>query len=240
MTFVFLSSRPRLITAPALVAVQKRCVHATQSSLGQHQAGETPIKAKNVPVFTFAKSMVTRSKRRLYVWGYASLGALGEPQFIEPLAGTQLANVVQQRTPWRLRWVDRMDAEVSHVACGNGFSLIAISDAKELKGHHLFGTGMNTHSQIGVHLQGRRRHSAAPASHSSTSFSRCTSICRSTAAAAKKKNNSAYWTSRAAARTRSCSPTRASSRSAATCTASALGRSSTTRSASAIRRSFRT
>jgi hypothetical protein len=53
------------------------------------------------------------------------------------------------RKPWRLRWADRIDADVSHVACGNGFSLIAIRDSKDIKGHHLFGTGINTHSQIG-------------------------------------------------------------------------------------------
>lgn len=39
----------------------------------------------------------------------------------------------------------------THVACGNGFSLIAIKNSKTLKGHNLFGTGMNTESQIGVH-----------------------------------------------------------------------------------------
>ena len=50
-----------------------------------------------------------------------------------------------------MRWVDRVDAEVKHVACGNGFSLIAISNSKHLKGHNLFGTGINTQSQIGVH-----------------------------------------------------------------------------------------
>ena len=53
------------------------------------------------------------------------------------------------RKPWRLRWADRIDADVSHVACGNGFTLIAIRDSKNIKGHHLFGTGINTQSQIG-------------------------------------------------------------------------------------------
>ena len=56
-----------------------------------------------------------------------------------------------QRKPWRLRWVDRISADVKHIACGNGFSLISISDSKYLKGDHLFGTGINTTSQIGVH-----------------------------------------------------------------------------------------
>jgi alpha-tubulin suppressor-like RCC1 family protein len=53
--------------------------------------------------------------------------------------------------PWRLKWVDRTSAELTHVACGNGFSLIAISKSKHEKGHCLYGTGMCTESQIGVH-----------------------------------------------------------------------------------------
>ena len=54
------------------------------------------------------------------------------------------------RKPWRLRWSDRIDADVTHVACGNGYSLIAIKDSKFLKGDHLFGSGINTQSQIGL------------------------------------------------------------------------------------------
>lgn len=37
------------------------------------------------------------------------------------------------------------------MACGNGFSLISISNSIHFKGHNLFGTGINTQSQIGVH-----------------------------------------------------------------------------------------
>lgn len=48
--------------------------------------------------------------------------------------------------------MDRLDATLTNVACGSGFSLIATSGTKQLKGHHLFGTGMNTQSQIGHHL----------------------------------------------------------------------------------------
>jgi alpha-tubulin suppressor-like RCC1 family protein len=53
--------------------------------------------------------------------------------------------------PWRLRWVDKESAELTHVACGNGFSLFSISNCKSQRGHALYGTGMNTQSQIGVH-----------------------------------------------------------------------------------------
>ena len=58
---------------------------------------------------------------------------------------------IRVNRPWRLRWVDKENAQLTHVACGNGFSLIAISGSKTHRGHHLFGTGMCTQSQIGVH-----------------------------------------------------------------------------------------
>ena len=53
-----------------------------------------------------------------------------------------------------MRWVDREDADLTNIACGNGFSLIAVSGCKNLKGHNLLGTGMNTQSQLGVHGTG--------------------------------------------------------------------------------------
>jgi hypothetical protein len=58
--------------------------------------------------------------------------------------------VYNQRKPWRLRWADRIHADVKHIACGNGFSLVSISNSRYLKGEHLFGTGINTQSQIGT------------------------------------------------------------------------------------------
>ncbi len=114
---------------------------------------ETPLKFKNVPTYSFVntnKKNETKTKERLYVWGYASLGALGEPRFLRTSNGSQ-NKILRMRKPWRLRWVDRIDADLTNVACGNGFSLIAISNSKTLKGHNLFGTGMNIQSQIGVH-----------------------------------------------------------------------------------------
>ncbi len=121
---------------------------------------ESPLKFKNVPVYSFVNNNnnnnnkqtknETKSKERLYVWGYAALGALGEPQFLRPLKENQ-NRIYKMRKPWRLRWVDRINADLTHVACGNGFSLISISNSKTLRGHNLFGTGMNTQSQIGVH-----------------------------------------------------------------------------------------
>ena len=75
---------------------------------------------------------------------------LGEPEFLRPVKDRP--RVYHKHKPWRLRWCDRVDAEVTHVACGNGFSLIATSNTSGLKGHHLFGTGMNIQSQIGIFL----------------------------------------------------------------------------------------
>lgn len=61
--------------------------------------------------------------------------------------------IFTQRRPWRLKWIDKHNADVTRVACGNGFSMFAISGSKLHKGghHYLFGMGMNTQSQIGVH-----------------------------------------------------------------------------------------
>ncbi len=50
---------------------------------------ESPLKFKNVPVYSFvtgdpSKKRPTRSKERLYVWGYAGLGALGRlPKYLD-------------------------------------------------------------------------------------------------------------------------------------------------------------
>lgn len=77
------------------------------------------------------------------------MGALGEPQFLRPL--NKLSRVYRVRKPWRLRWCDRTDARVLNVACGNGFSLMVVAGDTRYKGDKLYGTGMNTQSQIGVH-----------------------------------------------------------------------------------------
>ena len=61
------------------------------------------------------------------------------------------SRVYRVRQPWRLKWADKVQAEPTHVACGNGFSLIAAANSFGHKGHQLFGTGINTESQIGVH-----------------------------------------------------------------------------------------
>lgn len=44
---------------------------------------EIPIKHKNVPVYSFINpnARTERTKERLYVWGYAGVGALGSLQF---------------------------------------------------------------------------------------------------------------------------------------------------------------
>lgn len=53
--------------------------------------------------------------------------------------------------PWRLRWVDRNHAELAHIACGNGFSLFSVTNSRLQRGHALYGMGICTRSQVGVH-----------------------------------------------------------------------------------------
>jgi alpha-tubulin suppressor-like RCC1 family protein len=131
----------------------KNSLHSS-SFLNKELNESLKSKYKNTPVYTFAQkprnSNRTGIKDRIFVWGYAGTGALGEASFLQPKGKVENPKY-NQRKPWRLKWTDNVDADPIHVACGNGFSLIATSNTQDLKGHHLFGTGMNTDSQIGVH-----------------------------------------------------------------------------------------
>lgn len=79
----------------------------------------------------------------------------GESEFLVPTRGQY--QILRQRKPWRLKWIDKQHADPIHVACGNGFSLFSISGSVDFKGHHLFGMGMNTESQIGVHEENNKK-----------------------------------------------------------------------------------
>lgn len=132
----------------------KNGLHSSPFLLSKELNEKLSSKYKNTPVYTFAQKPRNSNrvgiKDRIFVWGYAGTGALGESSFLKPKFKIDTPKY-HQRKPWRLKWADRVDADPIHVACGNGFSLIATSSTQDLKGHHLFGTGMNTESQIGVH-----------------------------------------------------------------------------------------
>jgi alpha-tubulin suppressor-like RCC1 family protein len=78
---------------------------------------------------------------------------LGEKQFLRP-DQKDVPKVYRVRKPWRLRWVDLTNAKVVQVACGNGFSLLVVAGDSKYFGDRLYGTGMNSCSQIGVQKVG--------------------------------------------------------------------------------------
>ncbi|KAL5014995.1 hypothetical protein ScPMuIL_009265 [Solemya velum] len=83
---------------------------------------------------------------RVYVWGCASTGALGIKTYMKP-EKNQIPLTSMHR-PARLRFLDIHDIKVTDVSCGYGFTLFV---TKSRRGHRVFGTGVNTDSQIGFH-----------------------------------------------------------------------------------------
>ncbi|XP_047001017.1 RCC1-like G exchanging factor-like protein [Schistocerca americana] len=103
--------------------------------------------SKLLPVFQYPVS--SRSIRRVYVWGLAEHGALGNALECTKSKRTPLKSV---RHPNRLHFAEKH--KIVDIACGYGFTAFAV-DAKD--GYKVFGCGINTDSQIGYHAP-RRDH----------------------------------------------------------------------------------
>ena len=58
------------------------------------------------------------------------------------------APVLGQERPARLRFMDENHFEVYDLACGFGFTLFALKNDKK---YEVYGTGINTDSQLGLH-----------------------------------------------------------------------------------------
>lgn len=97
------------------------------------------------PEHKFARNKPT--DRRIYAWGFAATGALGVLQSLKQQAKKQ-AHVLKH--PSRQSFAERR--EVIDCASGYGFSLFACKREKD--NISLFGTGLNTDSQIGFHKLG--------------------------------------------------------------------------------------
>lgn len=97
------------------------------------------------PTFVFPKPKPT--DRRLYVWGYAGYGALGNERFVKK-AKKAFCRIVHH--PTRQSFAERR--YVLDAASGYGFSLFACKIEDD--GYTLFGSGLNTDSQIGFHKLG--------------------------------------------------------------------------------------
>ncbi|KAI5634820.1 regulator of chromosome condensation (RCC1) repeat domain-containing protein [Phthorimaea operculella] len=104
-----------------------------------------PNEDEDLPIFQYPVSK--SSDRRIYVWGLAETGALG----IHLPRGKRGRKAYKNNFtlawhPMRSGFAERFD--VTQVACGYGFTLAAIKTNEQ---HKVFGTGINTDSQIGYH-----------------------------------------------------------------------------------------
>ena len=72
---------------------------------------------------------------------------LGVKSYLKPQLRHQNM-VLNQHRPARLRFMDENDFACYDIACGFGFTLFAV---KEKYRYSVYGTGINTDSQLGLH-----------------------------------------------------------------------------------------
>ncbi|XP_044285998.1 RCC1-like G exchanging factor-like protein [Varanus komodoensis] len=100
------------------------------------------------PIVQYVGAQAKR-KDRVFVWGFSYSGALGIPSFVVPDAAWKKRRRVQA-TPYRLE----LEEKISSVACGYGFTLLSSRKTDLTK---VWGTGLNTDSQIGYHQSRKDR-----------------------------------------------------------------------------------
>ncbi|XP_047520237.1 RCC1-like G exchanging factor-like protein isoform X1 [Pieris napi] len=104
-----------------------------------------PKEEELLPIFQYPVSK--SSDRRVYVWGLAETGALGLHMPNKRRAKKSYINDFKLAWhPMRSSFCERFD--VTQIACGYGFTVAAIKTNEQ---HKVFGTGINTDSQIGYH-----------------------------------------------------------------------------------------
>ncbi|XP_033099714.1 RCC1-like G exchanging factor-like protein [Anneissia japonica] len=97
--------------------------------------------AEELPVYQFSGDHRQR-KHRVYVWGNSVTGSLGVPTFVKPKPNVPIRK--KQTAPYLLFFEEK----ITDVACGYGFSLFSSNGPTSSK---LWGTGINTDSQLGYH-----------------------------------------------------------------------------------------
>lgn len=95
-------------------------------------------------VYDFPKS--SQTDHRVYVWGLSETGALGVNKSLKKQSMKHTAFI---QHPTRLQFGEITD--VLDVTSGYGFSAFAVKSNEDFS---LFGTGINTDSQIGFHQRG--------------------------------------------------------------------------------------
>ncbi|XP_067008826.2 RCC1-like G exchanging factor-like protein [Anabrus simplex] len=116
-----------------------RSFSTTVSHFVKRKYPVNPEDAKQLPTFQYPIS--SSSDRRVYSWGLAEHGALGNRE--------KSRNRFVQR-PSRLQFAEKH--KVVDVACGYGFTAFAVNNKEKYK---VFGCGINTDSQIGYHAPHR-------------------------------------------------------------------------------------
>lgn len=83
---------------------------------------------------------------KVYVWGMADTGALG---LATSLKVHRHGEMIIKNHPKRMPFAERL--QVIDAAAGYGFSIFAVEPTEEHGNYTLYGTGLNTDSQIGYH-----------------------------------------------------------------------------------------
>lgn len=115
------------------LAKRARILHSLSNSEKSIPRNSKP---ETLPIFQYPISQ--EDTRRVYVWGLAEHGALGE---VTKLRRNQVAYLSK---PKRLSFAERH--KVTDIACGYGFTIYAVHLSDK---NIVYGTGLNTDSQLG-------------------------------------------------------------------------------------------
>ncbi|XP_011864274.1 PREDICTED: Williams-Beuren syndrome chromosomal region 16 protein homolog [Vollenhovia emeryi] len=121
-----------------MLSTGRRLVRLARSVKNLHQDSRrsVPSKFETLPIFQYPLSQA--DDRRVYVWGLAEHGALGDSKALK---------VSYLSKPKRLSFAERH--KVVDIACGYGFTAYAVHSSDK---NIVYGTGINTDSQLGYNL----------------------------------------------------------------------------------------
>ncbi|XP_064473333.1 RCC1-like G exchanging factor-like protein isoform X2 [Ornithodoros turicata] len=122
----------------------RRCLHASSCWRAKLKFRD-PDEEKKLPVFQYATERSKRRKR-VYLWGASLTGALGHDKLVRP--GPDIKPRECTHKPYKTLFAEVY--QVSDVACGYGFTVFAATADKVKNDNILFGTGLNTDSQLGL------------------------------------------------------------------------------------------
>lgn len=128
----------------SVIHLKQLCNHQQVRTLAKLIRQQDPEEVKDMPIYQYATEN-TKKKKRVYMWGNAMFGALGNSSFLLPTVHKH--PLKSMKYPWRLPFADFH--KVQDIACGYGFTVFAASN--EENDFSVFGTGLNCDGQIGYH-----------------------------------------------------------------------------------------